>query len=168
MTLAEEARFIALWQAGTEIAAIAQRLGIPRGTVQSRAHRLQARGLIPTRPKGGAYPRQKVKARMLSDGTPAQAPASPPADSALPTRDPPAITMVAVPELRELINRFMGLEERVAALEDGTREATRTTPAPAPAPARVDIGVYTTFVQKLSLTYYTHNCLGDSPILFYV
>ena len=30
------------------------------------------------------------------------------------------------------------------------------------------LGVYTTFVQKLSLTYYTHNCLGDSPILFCV
>jgi Domain of unknown function (DUF4158) len=28
--------------------------------------------------------------------------------------------------------------------------------------------VHTTFVQKLSLTYYTHNCLGDSPVLFCV
>jgi len=31
MTPAEEARFIALWQAGTATAAIAQALGIPRG-----------------------------------------------------------------------------------------------------------------------------------------
>jgi hypothetical protein len=38
--------------------------------------------------------------------------------------------MVAVPELREIINRFSVLEARVAALEDGTREATRTPPAP--------------------------------------
>jgi transposase len=66
--LQAEAEFIALWNQGLEIADIAQRLGIPRGTVQSRAHRLQQRGLIRPRPKGGAYPRQKVLAR--SDGSP--------------------------------------------------------------------------------------------------
>ena len=38
MTPTEEARFIALWNAGTEAAAIAQQLGIPRGTVFSRTH----------------------------------------------------------------------------------------------------------------------------------
>jgi transposase len=48
--LQAEARFIALWQQGLEITAIAQRLGIPKGTVQSRAHRLQQRGLIQPRP----------------------------------------------------------------------------------------------------------------------
>jgi hypothetical protein len=37
--------------------------------MQSRAHRLQARGLIRPRPKGGTYPRQKALAR--SDGSPA-------------------------------------------------------------------------------------------------
>ena len=31
-----------------------------------------------------------------------------------------------------------------------------------------EIGVHTTFVQKLSLTYYMHNCLGDNPALFCV
>jgi hypothetical protein len=41
VTPADEARFIALWNAGTETAAIAQQLGIPVGTVSSRAHRLQ-------------------------------------------------------------------------------------------------------------------------------
>jgi DNA-binding IclR family transcriptional regulator len=56
MTPTDEARFIALWNEGLETAAIAQRLGIPRGTVQSRAHRLQQRGLIQPRPKGGTYP----------------------------------------------------------------------------------------------------------------
>jgi hypothetical protein len=129
MTPAEqEATFIALWTQGLELAAIAQRLGIPKGTVQSRAHRLQQRRLIAPRPKGGAYPRQKALARQ--EGTPARAPATPPAEAVLPTRDPPAITMVAVPELRELIHRFSGLEARVAALEDGTR----TPPAPASPP----------------------------------
>jgi hypothetical protein len=32
---------------------IAQRLGIPKGIVQSRAHRPQPRGLIQPQPKGG-------------------------------------------------------------------------------------------------------------------
>ena len=35
MTPTDEATFIALWQQGLETAEIAQRLGIPRGTVQS-------------------------------------------------------------------------------------------------------------------------------------
>jgi DNA-binding IclR family transcriptional regulator len=53
MTPAEqEATLIALWNEGPELAVIAQRLGIPKGTVQSRAHRLQQRGLIQSRPKG--------------------------------------------------------------------------------------------------------------------
>jgi len=65
-----EAEFITLWEAGTEITAMAQRLGIPKGTVQSRAHRLQARGLIQPRPKGGAYPRQKALARSEAEHPP--------------------------------------------------------------------------------------------------
>jgi DNA-directed RNA polymerase specialized sigma24 family protein len=56
MTSAEEAEFITLWTAGLEIAAIAERLGIPRDTVQSRAHHPQQRGLMKLRPQGGAYP----------------------------------------------------------------------------------------------------------------
>ena len=47
--LQAEQEFIALWNQDIEIAAIAQRLGIPRGAVQSRAHRLQQRGLIQPR-----------------------------------------------------------------------------------------------------------------------
>jgi DNA-directed RNA polymerase specialized sigma24 family protein len=41
MTPDAEAHFIALWPQGLETAAIAAQLGIPRGTVSSRAHRLQ-------------------------------------------------------------------------------------------------------------------------------
>jgi hypothetical protein len=67
MTPAEQ-EFIALWNAGTEITAMAQALGIPKGTLQSRAHRMQQRGLIQPRPKGGAYPRQKALARQDSTG----------------------------------------------------------------------------------------------------
>jgi DNA-binding IclR family transcriptional regulator len=61
MTPTDEARFIALWQAGTETAAIAQQLGIPPGTVSSRAYTLARQGKIQARPKGGNYPRQKAQ-----------------------------------------------------------------------------------------------------------
>jgi transposase len=69
-----EAEFIALWNQGLEITAMAARLGIPKGTVQSRAHRLQQRGLIQPRPKGGAYPRQTALARQNGSPTPRQRP----------------------------------------------------------------------------------------------
>jgi len=41
-----ESTFIDLWQQGLEITEIAQRMGIPDGTVISRAHRLQQEGKI--------------------------------------------------------------------------------------------------------------------------
>jgi hypothetical protein len=129
MTPTDEAAFIALWTEGLTCPAIAQRLDIPPGTARSRAYTLQQQGKIAARPKGG----RRVPARQ--EGTPAPAPAPPPVDAALPTREAPAITMVAVPELRELIHRFSGLEARVAALEDGTRGAPRDPPAPASSPA---------------------------------
>jgi hypothetical protein len=44
--LQAEAEFIVFWNQGLEIATMAQRLGIPKGTVQSRAPCLQQRGLI--------------------------------------------------------------------------------------------------------------------------
>jgi hypothetical protein len=64
MTPADEATFITLWQQGLETAAIAQALGIPRGTVSSRAHTLARQGKIQARPRGGAYPRQKAQQRV--------------------------------------------------------------------------------------------------------
>jgi DNA-directed RNA polymerase specialized sigma24 family protein len=64
VTPAEEARFIALWQAGTETAAIARQLGIPVGTVSSRAHALRQQGKIEARPKGGNYPRSTTQGRQ--------------------------------------------------------------------------------------------------------
>ena len=63
MTPTEEARFVQLWNAGTETAAIAQALGIPRGTVSSRAYALVRQGKIQPRPKGGKYPRQRAQGR---------------------------------------------------------------------------------------------------------
>jgi hypothetical protein len=61
VTPTEEARFIALWTTGTAATAIAQALGVPVGTVKSRAHALARQGKIQARPKGGAYPRQKAR-----------------------------------------------------------------------------------------------------------
>jgi DNA-directed RNA polymerase specialized sigma24 family protein len=46
VTPAEETRFIALWNIGTETAVIAQALGIPVGTVSSRASTLARQGKI--------------------------------------------------------------------------------------------------------------------------
>jgi DNA-binding IclR family transcriptional regulator len=114
MTPAEETEFIALWNQGLEIAVMAERLGIPRGMVQSQAHRLQRCGLIQPQPKGRAYPRQKVLARQ--DGSPAT----------------PAMTFVAVPEIQELLSLVKGLHARVGALEQ-TRVPT-ALPAPPPRP----------------------------------
>jgi DNA-binding Lrp family transcriptional regulator len=117
----EEAILIALWQEGLEIAAIAQRLGIPKGTVQSRAHRLQARGLIQPRPKGGAYPRQKALARSEGSSPPVQRPAQP--------QDTGAVSSVAtgavqgfdtgpVQRLDRLEDEVQGLRQLVQALVD--------------------------------------------------
>jgi hypothetical protein len=67
-----EADFIALWRAGVETAEMARRLGIPVGTVSSRAKRLRDRGLIDARPRGGHYPSLRARQRLHS------APVSPP------------------------------------------------------------------------------------------
>ena len=75
MTPADEATFIALWSQGLSQDAIAQRLGIPIGTVKSRAHTLAHAGKLTPRPRGGAYPRQKALARLEAEETPARAPA---------------------------------------------------------------------------------------------
>jgi hypothetical protein len=68
MTPTDEATFITLWQQGLSQDAIAQRLGIPIGTVKSRAHTLAHAGKLTPRPRGGAYPRQKALARPESRG----------------------------------------------------------------------------------------------------
>jgi hypothetical protein len=60
----DEARFIALWQQGVETPAIARALGLTFAAAQSRARRLQRRGLIAPRPRGGTYPGQRAQARQ--------------------------------------------------------------------------------------------------------
>jgi DNA-directed RNA polymerase specialized sigma24 family protein len=46
MTPTAELEFIALWNPGTKTAEIARQLGIPRGTVASRAYALRQQGKI--------------------------------------------------------------------------------------------------------------------------
>jgi hypothetical protein len=75
MTPADEARFIQLWTQGVDSATIGQQLGIPRGTVSSRAATLVRQGKIQPRPRGGAYPKQRALARQ--DQAPVQTGADP-------------------------------------------------------------------------------------------
>ena len=77
MTPTEEARFIALWTAGTATAAMAQQLGIPVGTVGSRAYTLVRQGKIQARPKGGNYPRQKALGRSEAENPSSAHPSTP-------------------------------------------------------------------------------------------
>ena len=77
MTPTDEATFIALWQQGLSQDAIAQQLGIPVGTVKSRAHTLAHAGKLTPRPRGGAYPRQKALAPQDSSPPPVQRPVQP-------------------------------------------------------------------------------------------
>jgi Sigma-70, region 4 len=53
MTPADEQVFIRLWQQGATQQELAQRLGVPVGTVRSRAYSLQQQGKISHRPRGG-------------------------------------------------------------------------------------------------------------------
>jgi hypothetical protein len=53
---------------------IGQQLGIPCGTVSSRAKRLVDQGKIEPRPRGGAYPRQKALARQGDAGVSSDTP----------------------------------------------------------------------------------------------
>jgi hypothetical protein len=62
MARAWEPEFIRRWQAGATQAAIAEALGVPLGTIKSRAHALAVQGKIQARPRGGAYPSQQAKA----------------------------------------------------------------------------------------------------------
>jgi hypothetical protein len=136
MTRDEETRIITLWNAGTETAEIGRQLGIPVGTVYSRATTLARQGKIQRRPRGGNYPSQRALARQ--DDPPA----------------PPAMTFVAVPEIQEILSIVKELQTRVVSLEQ-TRvpPALPAPPAPPAAPVppaaeRKDIQQWTVRLSK--------------------
>jgi DNA-binding Lrp family transcriptional regulator len=118
-----EALLIELWNQGLEITVIAQRLGIPKGTVQSRAHRLQQRGLIQPRPRGGAYPSQRALARQH------QAPVQRPVQRSVHNAAPPGAVHHPVhtspdhpppsPDLSLVLN---ALVERLASIEETLKQ----------------------------------------------
>jgi hypothetical protein len=124
MTPADEARFIALWQAGTETAAIAQALGIPVGTVSSRAHVLQLQGKIQARPRGGSHSRRVAQARqggerppstvhrLPSDRPPSTVDPGPSTVHPLPTDLTSALTAALQPVLARLDALEQGLAPR--------------------------------------------------------
>jgi hypothetical protein len=109
-----EALLIELWNQGLEIAKIARRMGIPKSTVQSRAHRLQQRGLIQPRPKGGAYPSQRVKVRQDSTPRPVQSSVGQPPTALVPS---PAVPSAAIIDLlRQTLARLDTAEQDLKAM----------------------------------------------------
>lgn len=120
MTPADEATFITLWSQGLSQDAIAQQLGIPIGTVKSRAHTLAHAGKLTPRPRGGAYPRQQAKGRE---------PSPPPVQRPVQTIDTGAVSSVdtgavqpfdtgPVQRLDRLEDEVQGLRQIVQALVD--------------------------------------------------
>jgi DNA-binding transcriptional MocR family regulator len=61
MTPADEQVFITLWTQGASQQNLAARLGVPVGTIKSRASALARQGKIQPRPRGGAYPHQRAR-----------------------------------------------------------------------------------------------------------
>jgi hypothetical protein len=136
----EEARFIELWKQGVETAEIARQLGLKVTTAQSRARRLQERGLIQPRPRGGNYPslRQRERdegmervpeqtprvskqvSRQVPDGAPVEV--LPTVPSAVNSPDMTPLLHEILQELRTLTH---GLAGRVS---DATPPVPRSTP----------------------------------------
>jgi hypothetical protein len=63
----EQAQLIALWEQGLEVKAIAAQLGRTWTAVQSRIRRLEHKGLIQPRPRGGDYPSRRAQTRQRTD-----------------------------------------------------------------------------------------------------
>jgi hypothetical protein len=153
----EEARFIALWQAGLETPEIARQLGIKATTAQSRAYRLQQRGLIQPRPRGGAYPSLRAQERAgtaegVSSHTPRVSHRTPGVSRGVSRRVSKAVPVEVLPSLpaasgspemtpllqeilQELRTLTRGLAGRVS---DQTPQVSRPTP---PVSERVSQGV---------------------------
>jgi hypothetical protein len=135
-----ESAFSELWTQGLEITEIAQRLDIPKGTVQSRAHRLQQQGKIQPRGRGGAYPRQKALARQAPAPTAPPVPPTPPASPVPATPTVPAVTFVAVPEIQEMLSILRDLQTRVGELEQTRVPPALPAPQVPPAPQAPPVG----------------------------
>jgi hypothetical protein len=117
MTPTDEATFIALWQQGASQQELAARLGVPVGTIKSRAAALAHQGKIQARPKGGAYPRQRHQAAMA----PVQRPVQTSDTGAVQSVDTGAVHELdtgAVQRLDRLEDEVQGLRQLMQAVVD--------------------------------------------------
>ena len=140
MTPADEATFIELWQQGLETAAIAQRLGIKATTAQSRAYRLQQRGLISPRPRGGNYPTERARTRAplalseTTDTPPVQDPVHKtvhrPVQDYAPVQTPVHNHPDQPPPSPDLSGVLNALVERLSAIEETLKHVGVHNPAP--------------------------------------
>ena len=149
MTPADETTFITLWQQGLSQDAMAQRLGIPIGTVKSRAHTLAHAGKLTPRPRGGAYPSQRAKAQQgggtgegVSGQTPGMSPQTPRVSKGvstrvskpvsvevLPSSPAPAGSPEMTPVLQEILQELRTLTRGLAGrVSDSTPPVSPSTP----------------------------------------
>jgi hypothetical protein len=150
MTPAEEAEFIRWWQEGLSLKDIAARLGIPPGTVSSRAAALRRQGVaLDKRPQGGAYPSQRAKAQQggdtgegVSGPTPGMSPQTPGVSKGvstrvskpvsvevLPSSSAPAGSPEMTPLLQEILQELHTLTRGLAGrVSDSTPQVSPSTP----------------------------------------
>jgi hypothetical protein len=117
MTPADEATFITLWQQGASQHELAQRLGVPVGTIKSRAASLARQGKIQARPKGGAYPRQRHQARQEGASAPVQRPVQTTDTGAVQSVDTGAVQMLGA-DVEQLKTEVSGLRQLMQAVID--------------------------------------------------
>jgi hypothetical protein len=131
-----EPEFIRLWQQGLETAVIAQQLGITAVAAQSRAYRLQQRGLIQPRPRGGPHTRRVAQARQAGERPPSTV-HRPPADRPPSTVDPQPSTVHLLPAdltaalsaaLQPVLARLEALEQGLAPRPPEDRPPSTLTP----------------------------------------
>jgi hypothetical protein len=150
MTPAEEATFCALWTEGLSLKDIGARLGIPPGTVSSRAAALRRQGVaLDKRPQGGAYPSQRAKAQQgggtgegVSGPTPGMSPQTPGVSKGvstwvskpvsvevLPSSSAPAGSPEMTPLLQEILQELRTLTRGLAGrVSDSTPPVSPSTP----------------------------------------
>jgi hypothetical protein len=125
MTADETAEFIALWTEGLSLKDIGARLGIPPGTVSSRAAALRRQGVaLDKRPQGGAYPSRRAKARQslaLSEASeipPVHTSVHTQVQNAAPVQRPVHTPLDPSPGSTDLAGVLNALVERLSAIEE--------------------------------------------------
>jgi hypothetical protein len=114
-----EAEFMELWRTGVDTAEIARQLGIPQGTVSSRAHTLQRQGKIQPRPRGGAHSRRVAQARQEPPPVQSSAEQGGAEQSGAALVPSPAVSSAAIIDLlRQTLARLDTVEHDLKALRE--------------------------------------------------